>query len=147
MEAFEHPIAAPAASQGYFETRSIALQGADDAVFDEFFASSSYQPYIRFTRPEHILVHVQTAEDGRILLHFRDQSGSHASITDVKIELQSSFQEVVCASIVTPGTAAARLNTTPGKSSRVIALPAFRNYALIVLESPPQEIESPGERL
>jgi hypothetical protein len=137
QEAFEHPVVVQANPESYFGKRNISLQEADDVVFDEFFRSPAFRPEIRFLRPENVLVHSQTARDGRLLIHFRDQSGGGGLVDGAQIRFESGFPTILTASIAVPGSGIESIPVNVDGDQRSVTLPPFRYYALVVLETGP----------
>jgi hypothetical protein len=137
QEAFEHPVVVQANPESYFGKRNVSLQEADDVVFDEFFRSSAFRPEVRFLRPENVLVHSQKSRDGRLFIHFRDQSGGGGLVDGVQIRFESGFPKIRKASAAAPGFGLEIIPVNVDGDERSVALPPFRYYALAVLEAGP----------
>ncbi len=141
QEAFLHPAVVHTDPESYFGKRGLSLREADDVVFDEFFLGSGFRPVVRFFRPENILVHSQKCQDGRLLFHFRDQSGNGEWTSGVSIKFGSGFSKTSTAGFAAPDSGFGDLPVKGGGDRRELILPAFRHYALVFLEAAPVDIE------
>lgn len=130
QKAFLHPLTTHAhRPSGYFEAEGIYLREEDWGAFHEFFSSPAFRPTLRFTRPTNVMVHTQQTEDGRILIHFRDQAGGTELVDGVAVQFEEGFPSVVSASFTSPDSDLADL-----EPAGTITLPPFRHYALLILK-------------
>jgi hypothetical protein len=146
QEAFTHPLVLQSNPESYFGKRDISLRSADDVAFDQFFGTEAFRPVIHFKRPENVLVHSQITRDGRLLIHLRDQSGGCECVSGTQIVFESGFPTIQEASIVVPGSRG-RLSINSIGAQRIVNLPSFQHYALVILRIQSVPSTSPQAQL
>jgi hypothetical protein len=103
---------------------------------DAFLQSRHWQPQFAAVLPAGVLVNTESTQDGRLLIHLRDQSGSGQTIEGVQLRLGTQLINPAGAKLYRAGNAieTETLGSTraDGETSTFI-VPKFNHYALVVI--------------
>ncbi len=122
-----------AASPYYFGPDAFRI--TPDAIdrIDGFLASVTDQISVRTERPPQVLVNTETTYDGRLLIHFRDQTSEGKPISGVRVHLGNPWSTAPSVVLHRPGQKDRRLADarSKGAGKRIFDLPEFEPYALV----------------
>lgn len=102
--------------------------------FDAFFQTPQFPRRMRFDAPDFVLVHTEKTDDGRLLVHLRDQSGSGQPINGAEAWLAVGQDS---ASFYAPGLGRVEVASEKSGEGRLFRLPEFSRYGLLVLPEKP----------
>lgn len=140
-------------SSGFIADSGNALQWSHDPgqpipsqaaeYIDEFFNSEHWNPTFQAELPSGVMVNTESTEDGRLLIHLRDQSGGGQPIIGACLHFGAHLLHGATAQLYRTGRLVEAEDlestpaTTPGGAAYSFTLPKFDHYALVVIPSAP----------
>ena len=94
--------------------------------------AASWSPDFRADLPGSVLVNTEQAEDGRLLIHLREQSGSGDAVNGCRIALGASLAEGRTVTMHSPGREPLDLPASDEYPLN-LEIPEFRYYALLLV--------------
>lgn len=125
--------AAAGASASHFHDAAVTLDAGHRTALDGFFLGEDFQPRMRFTLPESVLVHTERSQGGELLVHLREQSGSGQAVRGAKVWISDELNRAENARFHSPG----RPQRVVSSSGEEFSLPDFLHYGLLVVPEKP----------
>lgn len=137
------PLVAATAQDG--TARSAALSPDRSETLDRMLEQVRHTLAFRVDVTGNVLVNTEQADDGRLLIHLREQSGAGALISGVRVQLAGHLTRGRRGVVYAPASPPRILNELDGAGSAV-SVPEFRHYALIIIEPQPDSTSPESTR-
>lgn len=110
-----------------------SLDSLNRETLDGFFKSDAFHPQMRFSLPDSVIVHTEINEEGKLLVHFRDYSGSGKALKGGKATFSEKLNYCSEGKFYSPKSFESTLVSTPIGEESEFSIPPFSYYGLLIL--------------
>lgn len=103
--------------------------GEMNALLDK----ACWAPRLSVEAPPHVLLNAEVAQDGRLLVHLRDQGGSEEALGGVRVRMGGGLADGRQVAFHAPEQESRVIVECGRREGEEVVLPAFRRYGLLVV--------------